>query len=505
MAFTTSPERRSAALQGSLDYQRYVDLQNQRNAEGDLRRRGLKTYQPPAEGARATNLGEQTAAQKAAAAAAAAAKPKPKAGLKTTKTAAAPKAPVPSKSRGGHTAVDLDAARADTQLREIDRRLAGGDGGRATGLMGSVAGLFQGQEAWAERDQAREVEAWYQRPEVRAHLAQNPTAMAEAGADLEAYYQQNKGGLQPIPSAPTTPSVVTPPGGTPMDPNAWVAQPSDSAMFDPAPPTVAVPQQAAPADTTIKDNTGATRKIKEQPGLSEGATTAAKQVATKPLAKIKAPGPMPVNVRTEEIRALHVQRQMIKDQLYTGIYKPGEVTKLFGQYQANELLMENMTVQNAIDRFEINDDPRMLSQVLSVQNNQDVQIGRASDDTWYVKIDGQILEQRWTRKQIVQQQRRNSSKKIHDGLKSVAAQAAADLDGKLIDSKLAIRLEYVKGNYKLLAEEYKKAGIIKGLEQMYRQGPDGEDVLVPEEGEDGETRLVWKPISRGGGNAAYKL
>jgi len=271
------------------------------------------------------------------------------------------------------------------------------------------------------------------------------------------------------------------------------------------PPTVIGGITPGSVETTIKDNTGATRKIAPRPGLKEGATTAAEQVATKPLNKIKAPGPMPFAVRQQEMRGLQQQRLMLRDQIAANIYDTGKALELRGQYHANEVLITNLATQNAIDRFEISDDPLMLSQILSTQQGRDIQIGRASEDTWYMRVDGKLLDQRWTRKQIVSEQRRRSSKLIHDGLKQAAAAGKAKTDMEILKGHLKMASDEVIGRYKLMGERLKKMGIIKGLEQMFKETPRGTFVLEIEEGKDGVERPVWKPISQGGGNEAYLL
>jgi len=196
---------------------------------------------------------------------------------------------------------------------------------------------------------------------------------------------------------------------------------------------------------------------------------------------------------------------MLKQQIATAIYTPGAMTKLRSQFIANSAMIDNLAAQQAIDAFEISEDPTLLAQILSQQSGNDIRIGRAGADKWYMLVNGKEHKDLLTKKQIISEQRRRSSKKIHDGLKQAAATAIAKSDEAILKSILGIREQHVIGNYKLQAERLKKLGIIKGIEQMFRQTAKGTEVLALVKGEDGVERPVWQPIDIKSGNSAYKL
>ena len=108
----------------------------------------------------------------------------------------------------------------------------------------------------------------------------------------------------------------------------------------------------------------------------------------------------------QEMRGLQQQRENIKRQMRMVMGTPGAASRFEGQLNVNRVLIENLFTLQALDRFEISDDPRMLGQILSQQNRQDIQIGRASADTWYMRVNGKLLPERWSKLRILQQQRR---------------------------------------------------------------------------------------------------
>lgn len=526
--FTTSPAKRSQTLQGALDYQKFVDLQNARlygRDEDERPAQGL-TLPVVSQGPRAPGLNEQSQAQKAAAAQAQAQAAARANAAKAKAAQAQPTQAVRSSDPDSFAGQGLqltdfdpnsdidnrglairnnpnlsqlqkdvggffDKDQFDSRLDDIRYGLSSGnvrgvDTGPATGFFGQLKGYALDDKAQGAARQAQGVITdWYDSDEAEQYFMQNPIALEMAINDPVGVYRSLKETATPL-AAPAQAGVSTTRNGVPVD----IPQPTTQA-----------------AGVTIKDSTGATRKLtKQQPGIAQGATSVAKSIDTKPISKLKEPGPMPLTVRVEELRGLQQQRNDIKRQMRMALGTPGAASRLESKLDANSVLIENLATQQALDTFNISDDPRMLSQILSQQYGQNVLIGKASEDTWYMSIDGQILEQRWTKKQMVSQQRRESSKKLRDSLSAAQIAADADLRGKIIDNQLAQRLENVKGNYKLMAEQYKQAKLIKGIDDMFKQDFAGNvSVLTPVEGEDGETRLEFVPISQVSPTSSYKL
>ena len=534
--FTTSPAKRSQALQGALDYQRFVDLQNERLYARDEDRRPAQGLTLPvvSQGPQASGLNEQSQAQKAAAAQAQAAARANAAKAKAAQaqpTQAVRSSDPDSFAGQGLQLVDFDPNsnidnrglairnnpnlsqfqkdvgggfnrdRFDTRLRSIRYGLSSGnvrgvDTGPATGIFGQIKGYFADTEDESAARQAQGVITdWYDSDEAEQYFMQNPIELERAINDPVGVYRSLKETATPL-AVPTQTTQPTTQAGVSTTRNGVPVVSMDIAQ-----PTTQT------AGVTIKDSTGATRKLtKQQPGIAQGVTSVAKSIDTKPISKLKEPGPMPLTVRVEELRGLQQQREDIKRQMRMALGTPGAASRLESKLDANSVLIENLATQQALDTFNISDDPRMLSQILSQQSGQNVLIGKASEDTWYMSIDGQILEQRWNKKQMVSQQRRESSKKLRDSLSAAQIAADADLRGKIIDNQLSQRLENVKGNYKLMAEQYKQAKLIKGIDDMFKQDFAGNvSVLTPVEGEDGKTRLEFVPISQGSPTSAYKL
>ena len=567
MAFTTSPQQRTAALQGHLDYQRFVDIQNARRAEQEMNKYGVA--QPTVYGVKGGRAPDRIPPAPAPAPAAPiAADPAvdiwenipvdPDTSVAGVKSG--PGIPVGARPLN-HPAAgpprQLRRHRGPSHMAKLRSGLIPGvnappwtpdpapgpvlfstqDFARRIGILESSGGKFQNAKgssasgtyhvtngtatgpqdaelaalglrparsnSKADKDEyaIRRMDAllrYFNGDQTKAAIAwkQGFTAAKNWDGAFKSLHPDTQQYLLRF-GIPNKPMVATSPQPQPQTPTA--PQTLTAPQPQPQPQSQPQPQPQPSKQTALK-------QIPTKAGVTTGATTIAQDITTKPISKLKPPrGFMPFALRSEEMRNLRAQRAMLKQQIATAIYTPGAMTKLRSQFIANSAMIDNLAAQQAIDAFEISEDPTLLAQILSQQSGNDIRIGRAGADKWYMLVNGKEHKDLLTKKQIISEQRRRSSKKIHDGLKQAAATAIAKSDEAILKSILGIREQHVIGNYKLQAERLKKLGIIKGIEQMFRQTAKGTEVLALVKGEDGVERPVWQPIDIKSGNSAYKL
>jgi soluble lytic murein transglycosylase-like protein len=251
------------------------------------------------------------------------------------------------------------------------------------------------------------------------------------------------------------------------------------------------------------------RTVTGRGGITDGAASVSQQAATKTADRILEPARMSYSVRSSEMNTLGTQREAILRQMRiaAGAGKGGsaEFNKLSTALSTHDNLINNMAVQQGIDTFESSDDPRLLSAIISQQNNVDYQIGRNSDGTWFEQENGQVINNGLTMGAIVSQQRQRASKAYQDAVNASMASGAAEERGKQIDAMLKIAVKDAEQNNEAYIERLKKAGFSKGTDGDYWVNEQGEAYRIAEgEGIDGQPLIQLQPVSTTGDPLAFK-
>ncbi len=278
-------------------------------------------------------------------------------------------------------------------------------------------------------------------------------------------------------------------------------------MHAPPPAQPPPPQQVAqaPAPTTPVGGTttiqNSTRKVKTptDAGVTEAPESPTRQLATKPLAQVKEPPKMPFTLRAQEMRNLRAEQDILRRKLRTAA-NPKEYVDIMSLYEAHSVMIENLADQQAIDTFEISDDPRMLSALISQQSARNVVIGPNSDGTWYMTVDGKPVEGSFTKKSIISETRRRSSKKIHDSLKAAAVAQKAKTDEEMLKAMNELRKVMTEGDYKVLMERVKAAGPKKGTDRDYFQSESGALGVIEDKEFEGTPYTAVVPVAGASGS-----
>ena len=246
---------------------------------------------------------------------------------------------------------------------------------------------------------------------------------------------------------------------------------------------------SAPVGTTIKDNTGATRKVPGAVGMKpKSSEDATKDIMDKPTAKVKTKSRMPRGGGEAQLAhiddALNFLIQQENDMRASGLGGKADLVAV------QRMMMETTKFYASSDVAAVNaeaGDMGLAELLYSQWEGRRIEFGPTDDANKYlIYEDGQPTDRIVTRGDIAGHILKTSKVTYAEGIRNAQAGAAAKTDEAVLESMLAIRKAYVEGNYKILQEEAKNSGLYKGIE-------------------DGESHLVWQPISQGAGNAAYKL
>jgi hypothetical protein len=134
-----------------------------------------------------------------------------------------------------------------------------------------------------------------------------------------------------------------------------------------------------------------------------------------------------------------------------------------------------MSQTQALNTLQISNDPRMLNQILNRQDpGANIRISPNSDGTFRVEMGGRIIADRKDKGLLISELRRKSSVELQKALTAASASANLETNKMILKNMFEIRKAHTEGNYKLLAEQYKKAGLTKGIENMFKTGLDGQ-------------------------------
>jgi len=277
---------------------------------------------------------------------------------------------------------------------------------------------------------------------------------------------------------------------------AAAAAPAAAAAAAPAPAAAAAaPAAATVAGVTAPDDKitiqNSTRQVTKKGGMVETPASPSEELRTKPIDKVREPAAnMPRTLRLQEMRNLQEEQNAIRSMLRTAA-NPKDYVQKQAMYNAQNTLIENLASQQALDQFEVSNDPRMLSAVLSQLYGENIQIGPNSDGTYYMSINGQIGKDSFSKKKIISENRRRSSKAYHDAMKaaSLARATANDTAARAAHYEMRKELARIKGD--IVKELAKKSGISVGKEYDYYTSPQGNTSRL-EEGLaiDGETPIM---------------
>ena len=204
--------------------------------------------------------------------------------------------------------------------------------------------------------------------------------------------------------------------------------------------------QSSSASTTIKDNTGATRKIvaQQKAGIAELPAGAARDAATK-----KSPPPPKVQVDVElvntELNTAAVARKklfMVAD-AYRRAGMGKEYIEALGALNNMTATMVNLAQQKAINLFESNGDPRMLQQMWSKKSGRSITIHPRPDGKWNVMDGDQMINEGVTTADITSPARATNSSEHAKSIRAAATEAVAahqadtrKLEATVVEKKL---------------------------------------------------------------------
>ena len=255
---------------------------------------------------------------------------------------------------------------------------------------------------------------------------------------------------------------------------AAAAAPAPAAAAPAPAPAAAAPAPAAAtpvAGVTAPDDQitiqNSTRQVTKKGGMVETPASPSEELRTKQIDKVREPAAnMSRTLRLQEMRNLQEEQNAIRSMLRTAA-NPKDYVQKQAMYNAQNTLIENLASQQAIDQFEVSNDPRMLSAVLSQLYGENIQIGPNSDGTYYESINGQIGKNSFSKKKIISENRRRSSKVYHDAMKAASrAQAVAnDTAARAAHYEMRKELAKIKGD--MFKELLKKFGISVGKEYDY--------------------------------------
>ena len=237
----------------------------------------------------------------------------------------------------------------------------------------------------------------------------------------------------------------------------------------------------APSGTKFDIRQGRRTRTIDDAGVTgpDAPKSVAKEMATTPdLSNIKEPDiKMPFGLRTQELNTLMAQRRELKLQAISQLGRPGSAAalKANSDLSANGAMIQNMSQTQALNTLQISNDPRMLNQILNRQDpGANIRISPNSDGTFRVEMGGRIIADRKDKGLLISELRRKSSVELQKALTAASASANLETNKMILKNMFEIRKAHTEGNYKLLAEQYKKAGLTKGIENMFKTGLDGQ-------------------------------
>ena len=152
----------------------------------------------------------------------------------------------------------------------------------------------------------------------------------------------------------------------------------------------------------------------------------------------EAPFNMPFNLRAQEINTLLATRESLKRTAFITGGSPA--SEAFIQARAdldmNRVAIENLTQTQALNLMQLNNDPRMLNQLLNRRfPGRNVRISPNSDGTFRVEADGKIIGARVNKTKLITSMRRTNSTVYHQGLKNAKIEQIAKRDAALLKTQ----------------------------------------------------------------------
>jgi hypothetical protein len=217
------------------------------------------------------------------------------------------------------------------------------------------------------------------------------------------------------------------------------------------------------------------------------------------LSKIKEPDiKMPFGLYEESMTSLLALRRDLKLQVLANRGRPGspESMKANSALSANGAMILNMTQTQALNRLQINNDPRLYNAIINRQNpGANIRVTFNSDGTLRIEMGGKVIAPRKDKGKFIDAQRRNSSAALHKALNAAQAGATKEARDLALKSLHEIRGLVTQGEYKLAEAKISKMGLFKGIENVFERRPNGKSyVLLPREDVNGNPVLTWTEV-----------
>jgi len=213
----------------------------------------------------------------------------------------------------------------------------------------------------------------------------------------------------------------------------------------------------------------------DRPVVPTGTGSLAAQIATKPASKIKEPSfKMPFQLRSQELNILMQQREDLKRQAFITGGNPASAAYIesLNALGMNKAGIENMTQTQAINMMQINNDSRMMNELLDKQfPGRGVRISPNSDGTFRVEADGKVIGARVNKGKLISGMRRSNSAKLNAELKAAKSKAIIARDKALMDLQVAV----IGKRWDQLMEREKNELLARG---KFFNGPNGEVYTV---------------------------
>ena len=234
------------------------------------------------------------------------------------------------------------------------------------------------------------------------------------------------------------------------DGNQYLAKVRARLAGQPVPASASAP---LPEKVEIR-NSGAKRTA----GVITDTTTVAGQIATRELAKIQRPSfGLSFEARSTQMRKLMDQRRdlMRESRIAMVAGNFGLGVSLRRKFDANTIAMKTMAQDQGLNLLLNNDNPTMISRVLSTLHGRDIQISMNSDGTIRFMDGGRVIANRADKAKFVSMVRKAVDQDYAKAMSALAAKQRAEADELKIKAALDMMVEDTKGGWAYAREQLK--------------------------------------------------